>query len=67
MSKPPVWPVLVIEQDDFPPIGIPKLELDGKPLELLTVDNWELSFGKEDVATLTVRIPVRVRVVEPAS
>lgn len=56
------WPVLWIDEaDDVPQIGTPELEWQGKPLTIPTIDQFTLSMGRDDIATLTVKIPVIVR------
>ncbi len=56
------WPTLWIdEEEDFPQIGTPELEWQGKPLTIPTIDEWTLAMGRDSIHTVTVRIPVRVR------
>jgi hypothetical protein len=56
------WPILWVEEDDqFPQIGTPELEWQGKPLTIPTIDEWRLGLGRDSIATLTVQIPVIVR------
>ena len=56
------WPVMWLDsEEDFPQIGSPELEWQGKPLTIPTIDEWNLSMGRSTVATLTVQIPVIVK------
>ena len=60
------WPTLWLTQDEdgsvpVPQIGIPDLEWNGQSLDIPTVEQWELTMGRDELHTLTIRIPVIVR------
>jgi hypothetical protein len=62
-------PTLVITDgtDESPfGIGVPTLlDVDGKPVEWPTTGEWRVTFGDDQLTTLHVAIPVRIRVVPP--
>ena len=57
------WPVLWVEQDEgMAQIGAPDLEWKGQPLDLPTMDDYTIEMGKGLITSVTIRIPVIVRV-----
>jgi hypothetical protein len=59
----PTLRMLKAAQDTLPTIGLPKLELpDGTVLDVPTMGAWTVSTEYDGVATLTLRIPVRLDV-----
>lgn len=41
-------------------VGVPELLLDGEPFPWATIGPYRLEYGSDDVATLTISLPVKV-------
>jgi hypothetical protein len=56
-------PTLVVPASvDGITMGLPTLVVDGVPVEWPTMGEWRLEFSDDNVATLTLSIPVQVEV-----
>ncbi len=47
-------------------VGIPAITFDGQPFPFTTTGSWRLEFGKDNVAELSLTMPVLIVAPEPA-